>query len=201
MNWLNFFHNKTTKIHHPFGRGINATISDEEEELFNKSQDEFSNKNILDAYEYFFNSLQNFTDDNSNKNIIIKREKEKLYFEILQGTARVTGYVTQDHLHAQSIIIKKSSANVALKRFILERNYQLSYAYYYTNGEYIRLKLYHDNITMTPQKIFFPLREIALNADFDKEYIKTEFEDISLQDISHLEKIDENEQKIKYNFL
>jgi len=201
MNWLNFFDNKTTQTRHPFGRGINATISHEEEELFNKAQEEFSNKNILDAYEYFFNSLQNFTDDNSNQNIITKKEKDKLYFEIFQGTAKVTGFVTQEHLHAEVIIIKKSSANVALKRFILERNYQLTYANYYNNKEYIKLKLYHDNTTMTPQKIFFPLREIALNADFDKEYIKTEFDDIALEDISHLEKLDENELKIKYNFL
>ena len=27
MNWLNFFYNKTTQLRHPFGRGINASIS------------------------------------------------------------------------------------------------------------------------------------------------------------------------------
>ena len=201
MNWLNFFDYKTTQLRHPFGRGINATISPEEEELFNKSQEAFESKNILDAYEYFFNSMQNFTDDNSNQNIIINRGKEKLKFEIYQGTAKVNGYITQEHLYAEVIITKKSSANVALKRYILERNYQLTYAYYFTDDTYIKLKLFHDNITMTPQKIFFPLREIALNADFDKEYIRTEFKDSSIDDISHLKKLDDDELKIKHTFL
>ena len=54
---------------------------------------------------------------------------------------------------------------------------------------------------MNPQKVFFPLREITLNADFDKEYIRSEFNNIVLQDIYHLENLDKNELKIKYNFL
>lgn len=201
MFWFNFFDNKTTQLRHPFGRGINATISPNEEKLFDNSQEAFINKNILDAYEYFFESMQNFTNNNSNQNIIIKKEDKKLLFEIFQGTAKITGYITQEHLYAEVIMIKISSASVALKRYILERNYQFTYAYYFTDNHYIKLKLYHNNITMTPQKIFFPLREIALNADFDKEYMKTEFENVELQEISHLKKLDENELKIKYNYL
>jgi len=201
MFWFNFFDNKTTQLRHPFGRGINATVSPNEEELFNKSQDAFLNQNILDAYEYFFESLQNFTNDISNQNIILKREDDKLFFEIFQGSTKVTGHITQEHLYAEAILTKSSSANVALKRYILEKNYQLTYAYYFSDNDCIKLKLYHDNITMTPQKIFFPLREIALNSDFDKEYVRTEFKDIKLEEISHLEKLDENELKVKYDSL
>ena len=59
MNWLNFFDTKTEKKH-SFGRGTNANISPQEEELFNKSITAFDDKNIVDAYEYFLNSLMNF---------------------------------------------------------------------------------------------------------------------------------------------
>ncbi len=168
MSWFNFFDEKSIELRHPFGRGINATISPNEEELFNNSQIAFEEKNILDAYEYFFKSLENYTLGEANKNITITKEDEKLQFEIFQGSARITGYITQEHLYAEAIITKKSFAHVALKRYVLERNYQLTYAYYFTDDEHIKLKLFHDNITMTPQKIFFPLREIALNSDFDK---------------------------------
>lgn len=201
MNWLNFFDNKTIPLKHPFGRGINAQLREDEEELFNKSYEAFENKDILKAYEYFFTSLENLSNEESNHNISTKLEDDKLSFEIFQGTAKVTGYITQEHLYAEAIIIKTSSANVAVKRHVLDRNYQLTYAYYFSDDEYIKLKLYHDNITMTPQKIFFPLREIALNADFDKEYIKSEFEGVELEEISHLEKLPEDELQIKYNFL
>ena len=201
MSWLNFFDNKTTQLRHPFGRGINATISHEEEELFNKSQDAFENQDILNAYEYFFRSLQNFTNDNSNQNIVIEREDNKLTFELFQGTAKVSGYVTKENFYAEVILTKLSSANVALKRYILERNYQLTYAYYFSDKEFLKLKLFHDNITMTPQKIFFPIREIALNADFDKEYMKSEFESIELEDISHIKVLNKNELETKYKYL
>ena len=200
MNWFSFFETNTQR-NHSFGRGINADLSKLEEELFDKSYESFEKNDILDAYEYFLNSLENFTDENSNKNIITSRDDEKLNFTLFQGSAKITGYITEKYLCAQVIMIKKDKANVALKRRLLERNYQFTYANYFSDDEYIKLKLYHDNITMSPHKVFFPLRELALNADFDKEYIKSEFDNIELEDIQHLNKINEDELKLKYDFL
>ena len=200
MNWLNFFDTKIQK-RHSFGRGTNANISPHEEELFNKSITAFEDKNILDAYKYFLNSLMNFHGEDSNSNITIKREENKLEFELLQGTARVTGTITQELFEAEVILVKKEDANVALKRYILERNYQLTYSHYFSDEKYIKLKVFHDNITMSPQKVFFPIREIALNADFDKEHIKSEFKSIELQDIGHINAVNQDELTTKYKYL
>ena len=200
MNWFNFFKTKS-KLRYPFGRSINANPAPNEEDLFNKSYEAFEKKDILNAYEYFLKSLKNYSGNTSNNNITIKKEKNKLTFEIYQGTARVNGYITKENLYAEVTMIKNASAHVALKRYLLERNYQLTYARYFNDEEYIKLKLYHNNITMSPQKIFFPLREISLNADFDKEYMKHEFPDIKLEDIRHLKNLNPNELKIKYDFL
>ena len=201
MNWLNFFDTKTTQRKHQFGRGTNASLSPDEEEFFNKSYEAFEKKDILNAYEYFLNSLQNYNDDIANNNIIINKEDNQLTFEIYQGSAKVTGSITEENFYAEVIIVKKNDASVALKRYILERNYQFTYCNYFSDDEYIKLKLFFDNITMSPQKIFFPMREIALNADFDKEHIKCEFPNVSMQDIQHLEPVNEDELKIKYDSL
>jgi len=200
MDWLNFFEPKIERKH-SFGRGINANLSKDEEDLFNRSNEAFEAKEILSAYEFFFRSLENFSGSRSNQNIIISKEDEKLCFEIFQGSARITGVITKANLYAEAILTKKTAANVALKRLILERNYQLTYAYYFSDDEHIKLKLFLDNITMTPQKIFFPLREIALNADFDKEYTKSEFPDVPIEDIAHLKSMDEEEINLKYDFM
>lgn len=200
MNWFNFFGTKIEK-QHPFGRGINANLSPDEEDFFNKSYEAFEKKEILEAYEYFFKSLENFTNGISNENITLLREDEKLSFEILQGCAKIKGYITHEHLYAESILTKKSDASVALNRYILERNYQLTYTNYFSDEGYLKLKLYHDNITMSPQKVFFPLRELALNADFDKEYARCEFTGTTLEDIAHLQPLDEKELALKYAFL
>jgi hypothetical protein len=201
LNWLNFFDTKTTQLRHPFGRGINANIAADEEELFNNSYKAFEEHDILKAYDYFLKSLQNYSNGIANENITTLLQKDKLNFVIYQGSAKIVGEVTQKSLYAEAIIIKTADAQVALKRYILERNYQLTYAYYFSDEEYIKLKLYHDNITASPQKIFFPLREIALNADFDKEYIKSEFPEITLQDTQHLSRLEDAELKIKFEFL
>lgn len=200
MSWLNFFETKA-ELKHQFGRGVNANLSKEEEDLFNKSYEAFEAKDILAAYEYFFKSLENFAEGASNQNISFARDDDKLNFEMYQGSAKINGTITKENLYAEAILTKKSSANVALKRLILERNYQLTYTYYFSDEEHIKLKLFLDNITMSPQKVFFPLREIALNADFDKEYAKSEFPDIAIEGTEHLKPLDEGELRIKYDFL
>jgi len=201
MNWFNFFDNNTQELKHSFGRGINANISKDEENLFNLSYESFENGDIINGYDYFLKSLENFSNEIPNGNIITSKEEDKLIFTIYQGLAKITGYVTKEHLYAQSVVCKKESSPVALKRYILERNYQLTYANYCSDNSHLKLKLYLDNITINPHKIFFPLRELALNADYDKEFAKSEFKDISLDDIEHLTTLDSKELEIKYNYL
>ncbi len=201
MSWLDFFQTTESTCNIHFGRGIHAQTSPNEEELFNKSYEAFEKKEILDAYEYFFKSLINYTDNTPNNNILLKRTEEKLEFTLYQGCAKIEGTITQMRLYAEATIVKSIDASVALKRYILERNYQLTYANYFSDNAFIKIKLYQDNITLSPQKIFFPLRELALNADFDKEHIKSEFEEVTLEEISHLKTTEIDELKIKYKFL
>ena len=200
MSWLDFFQTPSP-CQISFGRGIYASINPDEEELFNESYQAFERKDILDAYEYFFKSLINYSDDDSNENIIIEKNEDELKFQIFQGCARIDGVITKESLKAEVTLVKNSNSSVALKRYILDRNYQLTYANYFSDGEYIKLKLYLDNITLSPQKIFFPLRELALNADFDKEHIESEFSDVELEETSHINAISEDELKIKYDYL
>lgn len=200
MSWLHFFQQK-----HPclksFGRGINADLAKDEEELFNKAYEAFEKKKIVEAYTLFFNSLMNYKNGISNNNIILTQEKKSLKFIIYQGTAKINGFITNKKLYAEVTMVKAKNANVALKRYVLERNYQFTYVNYCSDGDYIKLKLNLDNITMTPQKAFYPLRELALNADYDKEHMLSEFEQKELEDIEHIKKLDTAELQVKYNFL
>ncbi|RUM62722.1 MAG: hypothetical protein DSZ04_07230 [Sulfurimonas sp.] len=201
MSWFNFFRETQDNCSITFGKGINASLAPDEEELFKLSYEAFEKKDILNAYELFFKSLINFSDNQSNKNIILNKTDTELQFEIYQGLAKIQGSVTQQNLYAEINIIKSSEASVAIKRYLLERNYQLTYVNYFTDNGSIKLKLYQDNISLSPQKIFFPLRELALNGEHDKEHIKSEFRDIVLENTDHLQKIEEKYLKIKYKYL
>ena len=200
MSWLNFLQpKKECSIN--FGRGIYADVAKDEEELFNEATEAFERGEILDGYELFLRSLINYSNNTQNQNITLKRTDESLEFTLFQGSAKICGTITKEHLSAEVILVKKESAPVALKRKVLERNYQFTYISYVSDAEFIKLRLIQDNITMNPQKIFFPLRELALNADFDKEFIASEFPSVALQEIAHLQTPNEDELRIKYNFL
>ena len=200
MNWKNFFKTKEKKVQ-TFGRGLNADIAPDEEELFNLATKAFEEEKYFDGYEQFLNSLQNYTNEQKNDNIILQREEDSVSFELFQGSAKISAKITKENFYAEVIVVKASDATVALKRYLLERNYQLTYANYFSDDEYIKLKLFFNNITMNPQKIFFPIREMALNADFDKEYIKSEFSHTPLADIEHLKYPTEEAIEYKYTQL
>ena len=174
------------ELRHSFGRGINADLSSNEEELFSKSYEAFEAKDIIGGYEYFLKSLMNYTKEESNKNIVITKNGDKLEFEIFQGSVRIAGVVTAQRVYAEVIVTRKSISFVELNRYLLERNYQLTYSCYFSDDMFVKLKISLDNTIINPHKIFYPLREIALNSDFDKEYTKSEFEYVVLEDIGHL---------------
>jgi len=85
LNWLNFFETPSP-LKHSFGRSINAKLSTNEEELFNSAYEAFEKKDILNAYEYFFKTLENFSFDKSNNNIILN--KDDYYYKLSLVTQR-----------------------------------------------------------------------------------------------------------------
>ncbi len=195
-----FHHSKAAQpIRHYFGRSINAQLHPQESELFNKAMEAFSEGKTIQAYEYYLRSLENFNAEESNQNVLLHYTDGILHFELYQGTAVIRGSVSDKFFEAHAVITTKALMNIAIKRHLLERNDQLTYVRYYTHGKFLQLKLYLDNTTMTPQKIFYPLRELALNADYEKEYIHYHFKQKKLTEVEHLQSIDEHELRIKYD--
>jgi hypothetical protein len=160
-----------------YGRGVHSLPNPNEHELFEKASESFIRGDRLKGYDYFLSSL---THIGNSKHLTYTVYEDKITFELLQGCAIVRGTVTEDLLIATAVIAKSIDLHVALKRRFLERNFQLTYARFCNKEGILTLKLYLDNATITPHKIFFPLREIALNADFEKEMLSGEFKEITL---------------------
>lgn len=197
-----FHHSKAVHpIRHYFGRSINAQRHPQESELFNQAMEAFNEGRTVQAYEYYLRSLENFNAAESNQNILLRYTDDTLHFELYQGTAIIRGSVSDKYFEAHTVITSKALMNIAVKRHLLERNDQLTYVRYYTHDRFLQLKLYLDNTTMTPQKIFYPLRELALNADYEKEYIHYHFKQKTLTEVEHLQSIDEDELRIKYDVM
>lgn len=195
-----FHHSKAAKpILHHFGRSINAQLNPQEHQLFNQAMESFREGKIVEAYEYYLHSLENFNADLANDNVMMHYEDKTLHFKLYQGSSIIHGVVTDKTFEAHTVITSRALMNVAIKRHILERNDQLTYVRYYTHGDALQLKVYLDNTTMTPQKIFYPLRELALNADYEKEFLHYQFKQSELIETKHLQTIDTSELQVKYD--
>jgi hypothetical protein len=201
-DWFSRLFERHEPQQYQFGRGINASISPDEPELYNDSMTAFEEGKVLEAYEFFLLSLQNFKAGEPSGNIhITKSDEGQLHFELVQGSLIVKGSVSDKIFEAHALIADAERINVAIKRRLIERNYQLTYSRYYIHEGRVYLKIYLDNSAMSPQKIFFPLRELALNGDYEKEFIASEFDTTALLETQKIISIPEEEKRLKHRCL
>ncbi|MGZ5207802.1 MAG: hypothetical protein ACXWB0_02195 [Sulfuricurvum sp.] len=191
MNWLHslkdmLFPKKSPEIIH-YGRSIHALPNPKEHELFDLSSTAFRENDILLGYRYFLESIQHA---NNHEHLILNINDGLITFKLYQGSAILHGIITAEYFIVTSQIARASKLHVAMKRRFLERNFQLTYCRFSQKEDVLELSIKLHNTTITPQKIFFPLRELALNADFEKEFIASEFEESAWLDYDHIHPID-----------
>lgn len=173
-----------------YGRGIHALPNAREKELFDEASEAFVKGERLLGYECFLTSLIHQDNGFPLPHLTIEKAEEEIRFQLMQGSALIKGKITHDSLEAYADIAASNELHVAIKRRFLERNFQLTYACFGNADGVIRLSIKLDNATITPQKFFFPLRELALNADFEKEFIASEFDESILLEYDHLVPLD-----------
>lgn len=169
-----------------YGRGIHALPNPRERELFDEASEAFVQRDTLRGYEYFLASLLHEQSDHPLTHLGIEKTEGRIDFLLYQGSALVRGTITSESFEAYADIAVCEGLDVAVKRRFLERNFQLTYGRFSREEGVIRLRIRLDNATVTPQKIFYPLREIALNADFEKEFIAAEFDETILLEYGHV---------------
>lgn len=184
-----------------YGRGIHALPNREERELFDRASEAFINGDVLSGYDFFLTSLIHQENRFPLPHLSIERTEESLRFTLMQGYALIKGVVTPTSLEAYADIAMCDKLHVAIKRRFLERDFQLTYCRFSETKGVIKLSIRLDNATITPQKIFYPLREIALNADFEKEFIAGEFDESLLLDTGHLLSVPREKIENNYTFM
>ncbi len=202
FSWLKSFQNEETpKIRHNFGRFISYSKTNRQNEQYEESKKAFKEQRYIEGYEHYFNYLNYFDLDNKScENIHFKKDDNSLFFEIIQGSAIVKGIITPRHLRASVRIAHTIKGNIAVMRHLLEKNYMYTYTTYFLEDEMIKSKIYSDNISLSPQKIFFPLRELAVNSDKEKELLLDEFNDLEGVELEHIATMDSHLKETKLRF-
>lgn len=143
----------------------------------------FDELKYLDSYMKFFEYLK---DDEIN-NVEYEMNGNKINFIIKQGSKHISGNINKEKITAFTEIAVMEKQSVPVMRKLLEKNYELFYTKFALDNNKIILKFDSDNKACQPEKLYFALRELALNGD------KTD--DILISDFSSLKPI--NEFKIK----
>lgn len=202
FSWIRFFTPDTTPSYEQnhFGRFISYKKTPLQQEQYQESKKAFSQQRYIEGYEYFFEYLNYFDNGIDCENISFYKDENSLRFKLIQGSAIIKGDITQRRLSAHVNLAHTVKDNIAVMRRLLEKNYMYTYSTFYLDNETLKLKIYFDNISLSPQKIFFPLRELAINADKEKELLLDEFDDLEPIELDHIEVMDSHIKETKLRF-
>lgn len=181
-----------------FGRYSDSYKDHIQYDAWDKSLDEFENENYLSAYHLFFSYLR----DEKENNVIWREENGKIVFELYQGSKKITGTANQHTLKATARIAKAEELSVSLMRRLLEKNFSLKFCRLGID-ENDHLLVIFDTYTLdgSPYKLYFALKELAIQADKFDDLLLDEYKELQALDIDHIQDIPTASKEIKYNFL
>jgi len=201
FSWFSFLSSsKTAEEPHHFGRFISYKKTAQQQDFYQESKKAFLEQRYIEGYENYFKYLRFYHNQEDLGNITFSRDATTLEFKILQGSAIIKGNITQRRLVATVNIAHTVSDNIAVMRRLLEKNYMYTYSSFFLEAETLRAKIYFDNVSLSPQKVFFPLREIAINSDKEKELLLDEFNDLDPIELDHIEAMDTHLKDTKLRF-
>ena len=124
-------------------------------------------------------------------------------FEILQGSKRVSGVANAQKFIAEARIVKAQNLSVAVMRRLVESNFSLEYCRYALDDDNnLVIKFDSNALDASPFKLYYALKELAINADKQDDLLLDEF-GMQLTPIDMGSKTDlpDAEREIKYQFL
>jgi hypothetical protein len=163
------------------------------------SLDLFEENKYLESYKSFFTYLR----DDKEDNVRWLEEEGGIRFEILQGSKRVSGFADARQVKAEARIAHAQELSVAFMRRLVESNFTLEHSRYALDDEN-NLVVKFDTFTLdgSPYKLYYALKEVAINADKQDDLLLDEFNALlapvetgSKTEISLVEK------EVKYNFI
>ena len=151
------------------------------------------------AYEAFFKYLR----DEQEDNVRWLTTEGGYEFEILQGSKRVSGTANAQKFIAEARIVKAQNLSVTVMRRLVESNFSLEYCRYaLDNDNNLVVKFDSNALDASPFKLYYALKELAVNADKQDDLLLDEF-GMQLMPIDMGSKTDlpDAEREIKYTFL
>lgn len=181
-----------------FGRYSDAYKSPENYIAWEQALEHFENGAYLQAFEAFFFYLR----DEEEDNVRYQQEGEALYFELYQGSKKISGLADAQHFRAEAKIARLGAASPAMLQMLTAMNYELRYSRFAIDHDRCLCIVFaSDASDASPYKLYQGLKEMALKADKQDDLLLGKYKELLPVDIHHLEQLSSQEKQVKLAFL
>lgn len=181
-----------------FGRFSDSYKEEEKYESWDKAIKLYEENKYLDSVELFLNYLL----DNDQENLTYTRDGDVISFELYQGSKLITGTANKEKFKAEAKIAKAVDLNIGFLRRLVEFNFGLKYTRYALDPE-SNITVVFDTYMLdgSPYKLYYALKELAINADKQDDILVGEFEVLKAINTGHIKNVEDSEKEIKYDYL
>ena len=182
-----------------FGRYSDSYKEKSQYDAWETSLDLFEESKYLESYKAFFTYLR----DEKEDNVRWLEEDGGIRFEVLQGSKRVSGFADARQVKAEARIAHAQELSVAFMRRLVESNYTLEHSRYALDDDNnLIVKFDTSTLDGSPYKLYYALKEVAINADKQDDLLLDEFETLlSPVEMGSKTELSVAEKEVKYNFI
>jgi hypothetical protein len=180
-----------------FGRFSSSYKTPDRVKYWDDSMNFYNQKKYVDSYV----TLMNYLEETGVGNVRFTKSGDKVDFEILQGSKKVTGTADSEKFIALVNVARYTKLSVAYLRRLLDMNYSLSYSRFCLKDDIICMKFDTASLDGSPWKLYYGLQEMATRADLIDDLLVDEFSALQPIDNSHITDIPVPEKEIKYAYI
>jgi hypothetical protein len=200
--WERLFGHKAEPLKQPavrFGRYSDSYKAKSQYDAWEEALTFYEANNYAASYKAFMVYLR----DEKEDNVRWQDTEGDIEFEVLQGSKRVKGSANAQRVVAEARIAHAKDLSVAMMRRLVESNYVLEYSRYALDDENnLVIKFDTNALDASPYKLYYALKEIAVNADKQDDLLLDEFGNmLSPIDMGSKSDISEAECATKWAFL
>ncbi len=181
-----------------FGRYDESYKDSSRYDAWDESHELFENGQFLDAYCCFFEYLKNSKGDN----VTVERKEEAIHFELKQGSKLIHGMANANKLKAEAKVGRLVRREKKLLQRLLKRNFDLKYSRFSLTPE-DEIAIFFDTYTVdgSPYKLYYALKELAINADKLDDLLLDQYDFIEPVDEKTILEIPDHEKAVKHRFI
>lgn len=180
-----------------FGRYSDVEKERHNEPFWKKALEKFESGEFFSS----INALLDFLSNNDEENIERDLKPGFLSFTIYQGSKRIVGRADHNRIIAKAALGRVNNADSPLFRYLLEKNYDLTYSRYGLNDSGVLYTLFDSKTAeASPYKLYNAFKEMATSVDKLDDLLVNQFPSLEPIDMFRVEPATASEKNVKYQY-